>query len=245
VPPLWCGPARPSAPGAARRAVERRSEAAGVLETLAAVADGIKVSAPFVGGFGTVRPALHPRRRPGVGRGPGPAGRDRRLRPGEGRGDRGHGRRRHDDPRRDPVVFWAPEAAQKCAEDRGTPVGAWCTDFHYRNVIDGLRTTPLDPGAIITLVPNGPPPASATLAQLAARVSNGCSSRASSTSTGRRHPGRPDRQRLSLHQGGLARGGAEARRRRGREGAFLKARATAGDCHRRVTLLRRAPSNLI
>jgi len=99
--------------------------------------------------------------------------------------------------------FWAPEAAQKCAEDRGTPVGAWCTDFHYRNVIDGLRTTPLDPGAIITLVPNGPPPASATLAQLAARVSNGCSSRASSTSTGRRHPGRPDRQRLSLHQGGL------------------------------------------
>src|SRR3954470_21774362 len=69
--------------------------------------------------------------------------------------------------------FWAPEAAQKCAEDRAAPVGAGCTDFYYRDVNDGLRTTPLDPGVIMTLVPNGPPPESATLAQLAAQPSKG------------------------------------------------------------------------
>jgi hypothetical protein len=34
--------------------------------------------------------------------------------------------------------FWAPEAAQNCGEDRATPGGAWCTDYHCRNVNDRL-----------------------------------------------------------------------------------------------------------
>ena len=70
--------------------------------------------------------------------------------------------------------FWAPQAAQKCAEDREAPGdGSWCADYYYRNVNDRLRTAALDPGAIITMVPNGPPPESATLTQLSTRVSNG------------------------------------------------------------------------
>lgn len=66
--------------------------------------------------------------------------------------------------------FWSPQAAQKCAEDGQDAVGAWCTDYYYRNANTRLRTAALAPGVVIKLLGPAPPPTPATLAQLAAAV---------------------------------------------------------------------------
>lgn len=140
------------------------------LDALAAVADGVKVADPFSGHVAGQFDLRFTRAAdaPGVAAPQPPGGTDIYAL-AKAVDTAGAGAMTYDEIQ----WFWAPDAAQKCAEDRVTPNGAWCTDYYYRNVNDRLRTAAIDPAAIITLAPNGTVPESATLAQLAAQVSRG------------------------------------------------------------------------
>ena len=69
--------------------------------------------------------------------------------------------------------FWSPDAARACAQDGEIPVGAWCTDYYYRNLNTRLRTATLSPTTRITFDEIGAGPAAGTPAQLAAQVRRG------------------------------------------------------------------------